>query len=137
MWARNLNLAKPFFNECRLEHLHRRNEAVDEGLWAPVENLGAHTDVVDLGGRIERLDVGIDPAAGVTGICKGRDIAIGDGDGDEDAGVGKSFDDGGVDVEDPDPVDDGAGFKEVSDFRGWWKVVAEGSVVDADGVCGG
>ncbi|KAI3739178.1 hypothetical protein L2E82_29575 [Cichorium intybus] len=62
--GRNLNLAKPFFNECRLEHLRRRNEAVDEGFWTPVENLGTHTDVVDLGGRIERLDVRIDPCGG-------------------------------------------------------------------------
>ncbi|KAL4576268.1 hypothetical protein LXL04_012360 [Taraxacum kok-saghyz] len=88
---------------------------------------------MDLGGGVERLDVGIDPAAGVAGICKGRDIAVGDGDGDEDACSGESFDDGGVDVEDPDAVDGGAGFEEVSYFRRRWKVVAEGSVVDADG----
>jgi len=98
-----------------------------------VKNLGADTDVVDLGGGVEGFDVGSNPTAGVAGVGEGWDVAVRDGDGDEDAGVSESFDDVSVDIEDSDAVDGCAGFKEVSDFGGWWEIVAESAVVNADG----
>ena len=48
-----------------------------------------------------------------------------------------SFEDVRVGVEDLDAVDGGLGFEEVGHLGGWWEVVGDGSIVDADGVSGG
>lgn len=102
-----------------------------------MEHLRADADVMELGSWVKRLDVGVHPPEGVPGVGERRNVAVGDGDGDEDAGVGEGFDDVGIDVKDFDPVDYCSGFQELGDLRVWWEVVAEGAVVDADGVYGG
>lgn len=89
-----------------------------------MEHLRADTDIVDLGGGVEGFYVGIDPPAGVPGIGKRRDVAVGDCDGDEDVGAGEGFNHIRVDIEDSDAVDDGVGFEEMGDGSWWWEVVA-------------
>jgi hypothetical protein len=69
--------------------------------------------------------------------AKGWNVAISDGDGHGDAGVGEGTEDVGVGVEYLDAIDGGLGFEKGGDFGRWWEVVDDGAIVNADGVCGG
>ncbi|KAG6430266.1 hypothetical protein SASPL_108330 [Salvia splendens] len=122
------DLVHPF----HVEGLHGGNKVVDEVLWAPVEDLVAHDQIVDVCVRVEGLDVGGDPAAGGLGGGEGGDLVVGDSDGDQDAGVGEGAEDVGIDVEDLYAVY-GCFVLEELRHLGWRReVVAEGAVVDAD-----
>ncbi|KAL4572545.1 hypothetical protein LXL04_019325 [Taraxacum kok-saghyz] len=52
----------------------RWNRSIDDVLWTPMEHLGADTDIVDLGGGVKGLYVGIDPPASVPGIGSNNEI---------------------------------------------------------------
>ena len=86
---------------------------------------------------MEREDVGGDPFLGGGKFCEGRDVGVGDGYGDGDVCVGEGAEDGRVCVEDFNVGDCGLGFEESGDGCGWWEVVGDGAVVDADVVGGG
>jgi hypothetical protein len=76
-----------------------------------------------------------DPRLGGGEFGQGGNVAISNGDGHGDAGVGESAKDVGVGVEYLYAVDGGLGFEKGGDFGRWWEVVGDGAVVDADGVC--
>lgn len=103
-----------------------------------MKNLRTDKNVANPCLRMERPDVAHNPlSSNIHAGGKDGDVAVGGGDGDGDAGVGKSLKDLRVHVKDLYMVYDGPCFQEVCD-RGWrWEVVAQGAVVDADGVCGG
>lgn len=103
-----------------------------------MKNLASDKDVTDFRLRMKRLHVTHNPLSSRIDVAaEHRDVAVGCGDGDGDAGVGKSLKDLRVHVVDLDAVYGGPCFEEVR-HRGWRReVVAEGSVVDADGVDGG
>ena len=77
------------------------------------------------------------PGLGGGEFGKSWNVAVSDGDGERDVGVGEGFEDVRVGVEDLHAVDGGLGFEEVGHLGRWWEVVGDGAVVDADGVSGG
>ena len=77
------------------------------------------------------------PGLGGGEFRKGWNVAVSDGDGERDVGVGEGFEDVRVGVEDLHAVDGGLGFEEVGHLGRRWEVVGDGAIVDADGVSGG
>lgn len=116
-----------------MECFHGGYEVVDEVLWAPVENLVSDSYVMDPGCWVKGFDMGGDPSAGGSYFGEGRDVAVGNSDGYEDAGVSEGSDDVGVNVEEFDSVYDGFFFKKLG-YLGWWgQIVAQGTIVNTDG----
>jgi hypothetical protein len=76
-----------------------------------------------------------DPGLGGEEFGQGGNVAVSNGDGHGDAGVGESVEDVGVGVKYLNAVDGGLGFEKGGDFGRWWEVVGDSVVVDADGVC--
>lgn len=123
--------------EGRVKGLHSRQQMRDEVLVRRGEDFVPHGDSVDLGARIKRENVVGHPGLRRGELGDGGNIAVSDGNGDGDAGVGEGAEDVRVGVEDLDAVDGGFGLEERGDL-GWRReVIGDGAVVDADGDGGG
>lgn len=101
------------------------------------EDLIPDRDVVDQSGWVKGENIVGNPRLGGGELGEGGNVTVSDGDGECDAGAGEGTEDIGVGVKDLDAVDGGVGFEEGSDLGRGRKVVGNGAVVDADGICGG
>lgn len=132
-----LNVSDTLCLKGRVERSHGRNKATDHVGITPMKNLATNKDVVDSGLRMKRLDVGDDPLASRIHVPERSNVAVGRRDSNTDAGAGESLEDLRVHIEDLDAVDGGPCLEEVGHGGRWREVVAEGAVVDSDGVDGG
>ena len=105
----------------------------DEILIRRGEYFVADSDKGDLGGRVERGDVGGDPRFGGGEVGDRWYVTGGESNDEGDARVCECADEIWVGVEELDAVDVGVLSEEVCDLRRGREVVGDGAVVDANG----
>ena len=132
-----LYIRDSFGDESIVEGSHGSDKAENHVTVAPVEDFAANEYVIDFGLRMKRFDFVDNPLTSKVDVFERYDVAVGGGDGEGDAGVGEGPDDFWVHIEDLDAVDGCPCLEKVGHRGRRREVVADGSIVDADGVRGG
>lgn len=137
MRGRDLNIRYIRELESRMNSLHSRKQMRYKILVGGSEDLIPDCYVVDQSGGVKGENIVGNPRLGGGELGEGGNVTVSDGDGEGDAGAGEGTENIGVGVKDLDAVDGSAGFEESGDLGRGRKVVGNGAVVDADGICGG